>query len=266
MKIHDDDFGVAGVQALGESNVQATAISNPGINDKLIRIDTSPKVPLLTFPVRPISTTSTVVTPTNVDADNDDEIGGSTGESLVTGERYLELAVINPDLTPGPTYRLPPEVLSNLTRLFRNLPDGHYAIYLVQGETQVRRLVIEVFVRDGRLIDPGDDSEGARDRPPTDDAKAAAPDNAGAIESAIESIETPPGANTSGAIERPARHLGELPADSHQVAWPATTSPAIMRHATMLASVSLALSAAGRSWRAQVDETLAKARKTSGGG
>ena len=33
--------------------------------------------------------------------------------------------------------------------------------------------MIEVFVRNGRLIDPGDDSEGARDRPPTDEAPTA---------------------------------------------------------------------------------------------
>ena len=32
------------------------------------------------------------------------------------------------------------------------------------------RLVIEVYVRAGKLIDPGDDTEGTRDRPPTDEA------------------------------------------------------------------------------------------------
>ena len=92
-------------------------------------------------------------------------------------------------------YRLPAKVLNNLPALFRNLPDNHYKIYLVQSETNARRLVIEVFVRNGKLIDPGDDSEGARDRPPTEEATtrpveeqpAAAP----AGEAAAATQETP---------------------------------------------------------------------------
>ena len=65
----------------------------------------------------------------------------------------FELRVINPD---GSLARLSlaVDVLNNLPALFRNLPDNHYAIYLVQSETNLSRLVIEVFVRNGRLIDP----------------------------------------------------------------------------------------------------------------
>jgi hypothetical protein len=50
------------------------------------------------------------------------------------------------------------------------LPDNHYRIYLIRTETQTERLVLDVVVRDHRPVDPGDVSDGTRDRPPTDDA------------------------------------------------------------------------------------------------
>jgi hypothetical protein len=83
--------------------------------------------------------------------------------------------------------------------LFRKLPDNHYAIYLVRPETETYRLVLEVNVRNGKVIDPGDDSDGARDRPPT--------------ESAHQSMQ--PADRRSQEIER-------LPADSAVPSTPAT--------------------------------------------
>ena len=77
--------------------------------------------------------------------------------------------MIDAEGNEGPGYRLRPEVLQDLPGLFRSLPDNHYAVYVVNTETNTRRLVIEVYVRNGKLIDPGDDSEGTRDRPPTDE-------------------------------------------------------------------------------------------------
>jgi hypothetical protein len=60
------------------------------------------------------------------------------------------------------------DALQDLPGLFRTLPDNRYAIYLVRPETETYRLVLEVNVRNGKVIDPGDDSDGARDRPPTE--------------------------------------------------------------------------------------------------
>ena len=125
---------------------------------------------ILTFPDRqaiPLLQTSTDARLVTVTTSDD---GGGGGDTRDRSERYLELRVINPDGSEGPGYRLPAKVLNNLPALFRNLPDNHYKIFLVQSETNARRLVIEVFVRNGKLIDPGDDSEGARDRPPTEEA------------------------------------------------------------------------------------------------
>ena len=52
--------------------------------------------------------------------------------------------------------------------LIATLPDNHYKIYLVSTENNSHRLVLDVYVRQGRVVDPSDDSEGTRDRPPTE--------------------------------------------------------------------------------------------------
>lgn len=262
VKILDDDFG-SGVVASGESNTRSVDIANPGINQKLIRIDTSPKVPILTFPVRPTNNVVLVGNQVSSDTDAGEEVTGSAGEARVTGERYLELVVINPDLSLGRSYRLPPEVLSNLTDFVRNLPDGHYAIYLVQAETEVRRLVIEVYVRDGQLIDPGDDTEGGRDRPPTDDAADAAdgvtPDEDAAIREAIEAADGP----TDGSETAPIEGGVEFgPGDDRSRLEGAGRSAASLRHGATLANVALVLSAAGRkTWQTHVKQSEAKSRR-----
>src|SRR5690606_8408781 len=41
VKIHDDDFGTPGVLANGESNLETVTISNPGLGQQGIRIDTT---------------------------------------------------------------------------------------------------------------------------------------------------------------------------------------------------------------------------------
>jgi PKD repeat protein len=262
VQILDDDFG-KGIIANGDSNVEDDVITNPGTGNRFIRIDTSPKVPMLAFPVRPVNATVIAAAQLVSTSDDNGEIEGSAGEAAVAGERYLLLELIRPDGTVGDTARLRAEVLNNLPALFRNLPDGHYRIFLVQADTQVRRLVIEVFVRDGRLIDPSDDSEGARDRPPgaeaaADAARAPAEANAPAAttnqapaDAGVPPVEPVPAAN-EGAAHVP----GVVPALAVE-AWPSSTA---LRHGSTLASVALALSSAGKAWRDQVDQSLAKAQ------
>ncbi len=76
----------------------------------------------------------------------------------------------NPDGTLSDGVRLKNEALDDLPKLFRSLPDNRYVIYLVRTENNSRRLVMDVTVRNGRVIDPSDDSDGARDRPPTEES------------------------------------------------------------------------------------------------
>jgi PKD repeat protein len=245
VKVRDDDFGIAAVVQPGESNVETVAITNPGTGTQPFRIDTTPQVALLTFPERPAAPVVLAAVDARPVASAAGLIAGASGDSQATGERYLELRVIRPDGTLSPGYRLRPEVLKNLPGLFRNLPDNHYAIYLVQPETDVRRLVVEVFVRNGKLIDPGDDTEGARDRPPTDDATPAA--RQAPPQPAPPIPEAPPSSDSDAATSPP----------------PARHSSTSMVHRTALVSAALALSGAGRQWQRELDRAKSGARRNS---
>ncbi len=101
------------------------------------------------------------------------------GEMVAASDRYLELVVVSPDGSEIERYRLSDEALVDLRGLFAKLPDNRYKIYLVRTDNDSRRLVMDVFVRRGRVIDPSDDSEGTRDRPPTTEEtqKANVPPN-----------------------------------------------------------------------------------------
>ena len=150
-------------------------------------------------------------------------------------------------------------MLQDLPSLFRTLPDNHYALYVVNQETNSRRLVIEVFVRNGKLIDPGDDSEGTRDRPPTDkqsQVPAAEAVEQPVVESVPEDASSPPQPNlpqsakdtnpvSVGAVESGAL----LP----RKAW----NPAVTRWEAV--ALGLAASTATQNWARQVDQALAQA-------
>jgi PKD repeat protein len=243
VQILDDDFGT-GALAIGASNVETVDISQPGLGAEKFRIDTSPQVAILTFPdrhvVAPLQNAADARL-TTVTASDD---GGAGGDSRAVSERYLELRVINPDGSIGPGYRLPAKVLNDLPALFRNLPDNHYKIFLVQAETNARRLVIEVFVRNGKLIDPGDDSEGARDRPPTEEATT---------QSTEERSGVGPASEQSPAAAEAADPQASATGRQHP------RSATAICHSTALAGVAIALSGAGKSSRRQINNAISQA-------
>ena len=74
---------------------------------------------------------------------------------------------MSPDGNERERYRLSDEALLDVRGLFATLPDNRYKIYLFRADNNSRRLVMDVFVRRGRVIDPSDESEATRDRPPT---------------------------------------------------------------------------------------------------
>jgi hypothetical protein len=198
------------------------------------------------------------------------DVGGAGGESAVTGERYLELKIIFPDgLESENGVQLKAQWLSNLAGLFRRLPDNHYAIYLVQAETKVRRLVIEVYVRNGKVIDPTDDSEGARDRPPTDET-AKAPAEVKPAQAAEPKVNDQPAGDANPAAPAESNDDPFDPTSSidlrqpvlgsgdEQIAYRPTT--AALRHGPALAGAALALAASSQSWQWQVEEALTHAR------
>ena len=163
----------------GGTVVQSIAVSNPGIQTINVAIDTTPQVPRLVF--TPQVSVQGIIEQQSAAPQS---LQPSTarivpGEMVAASDRYLELVVVSPDGSEIERYRLSDEALVDLRGLFAKLPDNRYKIYLVRTDNDSRRLVMDVFVRRGRVIDPSDDSEGTRDRPPTTEEtqKANVPPN-----------------------------------------------------------------------------------------
>ncbi len=240
--ILDDDFGIANVADNGRSNIESVAISNPGIGAEPFRIDTTPQVPQLAFPLRVEPELLVDNANTNLALQQNVELRATSGETQATTDRFIELRVIDAEGNEGPGYRLRPEVLEDLPGLFRKLPDNHYVVYVVNMETNTRRLVIEVYVRNGKLIDPGDDSEGTRDRPPTEEQTIQPPAEQGAEAAEVEAGQA---AAMRPSFDFPERELG-LGRQRGFSRWSAV-------------AVGLAASAASQSWVQRVDQALAQA-------
>ncbi|MDZ4817521.1 MAG: tandem-95 repeat protein [Planctomycetota bacterium] len=103
---------------------------------------------------------------------------GSSGEQVIEADaRKLVLRVVSSSGIESEDYVLPDEALEDLPGFFKakKLPDGHYRVYLIQGGTD--RLVIDTFLRSGRLIDPGDNSDAAIDRPPSETSQSTTEEN-----------------------------------------------------------------------------------------
>jgi hypothetical protein len=103
----------------------------------------------------------------------------------------LELVVVSPDGIETDRYRLSDEALSDLRGLFATLPDNRYKIFLVRTGNYSRRLVMDVFVRRGRVIDRLDKSEGGRDRPPTEEVARLNIDQNNVQENNLQPIVVP---------------------------------------------------------------------------
>jgi hypothetical protein len=149
-------------------SVDATiTVQNPGINTFNVAIDTTPDVPHLDIVQAqfvPVLLNQTSAAPSSLQPQ---VTRIAHNELTVTSDRYLELVVIAPDGTETERYRLSDEALVDLRGLFATLPDSRYKVFLKRTDTGSSRLVMDVFVRRGRIVDPSDDSEGTRDRPPS---------------------------------------------------------------------------------------------------
>jgi hypothetical protein len=140
-------------------------VSNPGITTFNVAIDTTPDVPRLELPAQP---PALVLLDQQSAAPSSQQAATpvlNRTESTTASDLYFELVVVSPDGKESEPQRLGDDALIDLRGLFVRLPDNQYRIYLKRTDTNSRRLVIDVFVRHGRVIDPSDESEGARDRP-----------------------------------------------------------------------------------------------------
>ncbi len=142
------------------------AVKNPGIQSINVRIDTTPQVPKLIYAPKQalqVLLDQNTNTPQSLQT-VDTRI--ASNELAATSDRYLELDVISPEGVVVARYRLRDEALADLRGLIATLPDNHYRIYLIRTDNNVHRLVLDVYVRGGHVVDPSDKSEGTRDRPP----------------------------------------------------------------------------------------------------
>ncbi|TWT89872.1 hypothetical protein Mal64_02540 [Pseudobythopirellula maris] len=253
VKVQDDDFGSTALQ-VGESNLESVAIKNSGIEDNTVVFVLATGGGPAELPQREV-----VALPPERVSDVDLESrsaseGAARSDASVASERYLELVVVYPDGTEGEGHRLKTESLDDLPALFRTLPENRYRVYVVRTENSSRRLVIDVYVRSGRLIDPSDDSDGARDRPPTSEVG----------ESQLEQPSTPPA--DSPADEDPSQQPPEaapiesipFPAQGAEAAEGASeASAAPLVAAAALAPIAIDRSRANRAWAQRLDRALA---------
>ncbi len=168
--IRDDDFASATTLVIGESNVETVLVGQPGTDDAKFAIDTTPDIPVIDFPRREEVFVSIENSANNLAQTDTTQIESGGGDVSATTERYFRLNVVMPDGRMLEGIRLPDDALDDLPALFARLPDNHYRIYLVRGGNQSVRLVLDVVVRDHRPVDPGDASDGTRDRPPVQEA------------------------------------------------------------------------------------------------
>ncbi len=111
--------------------------------------------------------------------------------SVAGAESRLVLRIVLPSGDEDKTHDEPlaNEVLENLRKVFKRLPDGHYRIYQIQPDG-VERLVVDVIVREGRSIDASDEAlEIGKSAPPASQSEEPEPsapsDEAAAIQSDV---------------------------------------------------------------------------------
>jgi hypothetical protein len=151
------------------------------------------------------------------------------------------------------SYRLKDEALSDLRSLFATLPDGHYKIYLVRTDNDLRRLVMDVFVRRGRIVDPTDESEGSRDRPPSEDGQqnqSQPPENK-QQDHATEQLP-------KGAMQLPQQPTGEVTV-VNPAAEAADSMPSMARLRWAVPLAGIGLVAQRGSWAREVNEAFDQA-------
>ncbi len=247
--VADDDFDDA-VVADGQSEIRMATIKNPGIGDQPVYIDTTPQVPRLIFPPR-VQNFFVQANSADEGSRQNSSLRSAATDNSATTERFLELQVADAEGNFGEGHRLNSKVLDDLPQLFRSLPDGQYKIYLVHTETNTRRLVIAVYIRNGTVIDPGDDSDGTRDRPPTNEV----------FRQPEEALETPK-SRQSDAPDTEPKVPRETPQENSSMPATEIRRVGVERFTSPdwgLAVVGLAATKPFRSWAQQVDRTVAQA-------
>ena len=156
MTVTDDDGG---------TEIAETYAEVPGEGVKYVYIDTTPMVPQLVFP-RAVK----------IDAGDSGNNGSAfflasaeyesaRPDSTAASENYIVLRKVLSGGKESIDYRMPDDALKVLPEILRRLPDDRYRVYEIQSDGP-ERLVRDVFVRQRRVIDQTDASEGMEERAP----------------------------------------------------------------------------------------------------
>jgi hypothetical protein len=229
-------------------------ISNPGAEVINVAIDTTPDVPKLEYVPKPILQVlfDQQTQPISTLQTQSTRIG--TSELAASTDRYLELVLISPEGEVVLSYRLKDDALSDLRGLFATLPDGHYKIYLVRTDNNSKRLVMDVFVRRGRIVDPTDDSEGTRDRPPSEEGQQ----NQALPQDNTAPVEQVPDQTPKGAMQLPQLPAGQV-TFAHSAAEISEEAPSAARLRWAVPLAGIGLVAQRGSWARELDAAFDRA-------
>jgi VCBS repeat-containing protein len=125
----------------------------PASSRQFERSEPSSFPPIESVEIPPATTVTPVVTVTPL------QQAGSSSQSAAQAERQVVVYLVTSDrsgqLQEEAKLSLSPDMLNDLNSIFQFLPDDRFRIYL-HLEDNSRRLVLDVYVRDGRPFNPDD--------------------------------------------------------------------------------------------------------------
>eukprot|EP00913_Durusdinium_trenchii_P028471 g26699.t1 len=184
----------------GQSDTQQVVATVPGEGLNASVIDTTPSIPQLAPPPAANVVVAEESSPPTLPSQGAQLQSNLTGPTATQREKIV-IQVVYPDGTLGEDIELGDEdtdlneVLKDLPRLFKTLPDDHYRLSLIR-EDGTRRLILNVVLRQNKPEDRDAASESSQDntesrkQPPEDAPKQATRDEGPAIPSQ-NSDETP---------------------------------------------------------------------------
>ncbi len=149
----------------GGSEMAETFADVPGEGVQYVYIDTTPVVPHLVFPRATQFDTGDLGAGSTEVFLSSSEYEPARADSSAASENYIVLRTVLPDGSESSDYRMPDNALNILPDILSRLPDNRYRVYEIQSDGP-ERLVRDVFVRQNRVIDQTDASEGIEERPP----------------------------------------------------------------------------------------------------